>query len=209
MKRYQFIPYDLEATPLQIKTDSILGSDDYLTLCLYTADNTDIADYRSLGYFRIKFRDIIYIDIFPCGYNVPLIATPPPEINKIWTITKTSTSISIGCNGVQVLDFHFSDSQEASCDPNWSQAVAKIVFWVGNQGDDDNASDGYRGIPKCVSLPEIPHLELKTGELPVNQGSEVEVKCSAGYRLDGDDVITCNQGDKFVGETVCLSGRKR
>ena len=168
-----------------------------------------MADYRSLGYFRIKFRDIIYIDIYPCGYDVSLSATPPPEINKIWTIKKTSTSISIGCNGVKVLDFHFSDSQEASCVSNWSQVVAKIVFWVGGQGDDDNASDGYRGIPTCVSLPGIPHLELKTGEIPVNQGGEIEVKCRDGYRLDGDDVITCIQGDEFAGETVCLSGRKR
>ena len=107
-----------------------------------------------------------------------------------------------------MLDFNFSNGKDTKCVSHWSQAVAKIVFWVGGQGDDDNASDGYRGIPTCVSLPDIPHLELKTGVLPVNQGGEIEVKCRDGYRLDGDDVITCIQGDEFAGETVCLSGRK-
>ena len=87
----------------------------------------------------------------------------------------------------------------------WSQDVAKIVFFNNGYGDeDDNASDMYRRMPTCDSLPSIDNLELETGQLPVNQGTKITVKCTDGYSLEGDRVITCQQGNVFTGNPSCL-----
>ena len=115
----------------------------------------------------------------------------------------------IDCNGVKFLDLNFQTVGTAKCAAAWSKDVAKIAFWdngVGN--DDDTASDEYRKLPTCDSLPDIAH-EIISDTLPVNQGTEVTVKCNAGFTLEGDDVIICNQGSEFTGSSSCQKGLLR
>ena len=209
MVRQQFIEYDLESRPLQIQTDSVIGGEEYLTLIMYTEENDDINDYSDLGYFYIMFSNPITIHVAGC-LSKSFLNPFPIEPQKIWTITKSSTNLIIHCNEVKVFDLRF-DADGPECDSKWSKDVAKIAFWDnGGGGDDDTASDRYRSKPlSCDSLPDVPHLEIASGTLPVNQFTEVTVKCGVGFRLDGDDVITCDQGNHFIGSSTCLSGKGR
>lgn len=205
MIKQEFIDYDLEAHPLQIKTDSKTGSGDHLTLMLFKKETGDISRYNDLGYLGIRFRD-------PPGYwikhcykyrNLPPVSS---EEKKIWTFTKTSTNLIIDCNGQRVMDIEFG-SVSQFCATRWSQDVAKIAFYKGGDADDDTASDEYRIAPQtCTALPDTANLEIDSGTLPVEQGAKVTVKCSDGYRLEGNTIITCHQGKVFVGTSSCLKG---
>ena len=205
MVRLQFIDYDLESRPLQIQTDSVIGSEEYLTLVMYTEENDDIYSFKDLGYFYISFGNPITITVPSCSSNSKSFLTPLPlEPQKIWTVTKSSTNLIIHCNEVKVFEFRIgADGPE--CGSKWSKDVAKIVFW-----GIDTASDRYRSNSlTCDSLPDVPHLEMASGTLPVNQFTEVTVKCGVGFRLDGDDVITCDQGNNFIGSSTCLTSKGR
>ena len=204
MARDQFIDYDLESYSLQIKTDSETGSGEMVDLCVYTKDAGSVNDWRGIGYIYIKFSNPISYTAYPCT-NGQHLTTAPNEKQKIWTLTKTSTNLMIDCNGVKVFDLNF---QSASCATAWSQDVAKIVFWSrgGLSLTDDTASDGYRRASFCDSLPGVAHLEMISGTLPVYKGTEITVKCNVGFTLEGDDVITCNQGSEFIGSSSCQKG---
>ena len=127
------IDYDLEAHPLQIKTDSAAGSSEEVQVQLYTGDNTIGSIYL---YFSEYF--IESCNTYVSGYPV---ATPPAEQDKIWTISKTSTTLKIVCNGVEVLTYTFSESTQGNCPIKWSQDVTGIQFPSGQ------AADGYRQQP--------------------------------------------------------------
>ena len=94
MLRQQFIDYDLEEHPIQIKTDSIVESGDYLSLVLYPIDQ-DIEQYEI--YFDIKFSDTILYWVGKCTSELyqSFAAAMPLEQEKIWTITKTSTNLIV------------------------------------------------------------------------------------------------------------------
>ena len=186
------------------------GSGDYISLVLHRIDATNVEDYEEVGYIAIQFSSPLKYYVHHCydsqEWVLVRFPTPPPaEKNKIWTITKTFTNLVIDCNGVRVLNLNFKQHFRPKCASKWSQDVARIVFFNNGEGDeDDNASDMYRIIPKCDSLPNIAHLGNKSGKLPVNQGTEVTVKCSEGYILGGDSVITCQQEQEFTGNPLCL-----
>ena len=206
MVRHQFIDYDLEAHPLQIKTDSKTGSDEYINLIMYTEESDKIENYSDLGYLYIKFSN-------PASYWVKHcqdwqdITTLPSEQNKIWTFTKTSTNLIIDCNGVKVITINFK-AANSKCATKWSQDVVKIAFWKSGYTTDDTASDEYRMAPKtCTSLPDKANLEIESGKLPVEQGTEITVKCSEGFRLEGNSVLTCNHGNFLSSITSCLGGK--
>ncbi|KAL5249499.1 hypothetical protein ACHWQZ_G018378 [Mnemiopsis leidyi] len=210
VERHEFINYDLEGRPLQIKTDSETGSKDYLSLVLHKADATDVDDYVEVGYIEIQFSTPLKYYVHHCYVKtiwyelVAFPTTPPAEKNKIWTFTKSSTDLAIDCNGVRVLDLNFEKHSRAECATKWSQDVAKIVFYSKpGEENNDNASDMYRMIPTCHTLPEIAHLELLSGQLPVNQGTKVAVKCRERYSLEGDNLITCQQENVFTGNPSC------
>jgi hypothetical protein len=210
VERQKFINYDLEAHPLQIKTDSKTGSGDFLTLILYNNDTHDVTNYNDLGYFAIVFKDPFTYRIKHCTTEQTL-TTVPQKQNKIWTITKTSNTLIIECNGVKVIDLHFQNADQTGyCVKKWSQDVAKIAFWNGGDGDDDKASDKYRMAPKtCTSLPDIANLEIESSKLPVEQGTEITVKCNEGFRLEGNNILTCNHGNFLSSITSCLGGKNR
>jgi hypothetical protein len=205
--RQQFIEYDLEAHSLQIKTDSKTGSGDLLTLILYKKDTHDITKDKDLGYFAIRFYDPFTCWIKHCQ-RYEALTSVPREQNKIWTITKTSSALIIECNGVKVIDLNFQNADLTGCASKWSQDVAKIAFWNGGDVDDDTASDKYRMAPKtCTSLPDKANLEIESGKLPVEQGTEITVRCRDGLELEGSNVITCNRGNNFVGTPFCAKSK--
>ena len=124
------------STPLQIKTNSIVGSNDRILVFHYAPNMGFITG------FGIKFTSPVMYGLSYCAKDLVLPVQPPDELDKIWTITNTSTSLIISCNGVELLNFVFSDSNDSKCVPQWSRKVGYLKF--DNAG---KASDYYRAKP--------------------------------------------------------------
>eukprot|EP00116_Pleurobrachia_bachei_P015522 sb/3475784/ len=94
-----------------------------------------------IGGVGVKFTKPIQYVIGFCNTSL-LPVQPPEEVDKIWTIQKTATAVRIDCNGVEVLNYQFSDSSESSCVSRWGgDVVEKILFYAY-----DTASDSYRTV---------------------------------------------------------------
>ena len=128
------IPFDLESTPLQIKTDSAAGSGAQMVVRLYDEQKSHTSSLVIQFISPMKYR----VNHCVTSYTV-LPTQPPDDVDKIWTFTKTSTAFIISCNGVELLNYVFSDSSRSKCVPTWSRDVEKIDFHR-----NDSASDFYR-----------------------------------------------------------------
>jgi hypothetical protein len=138
------IEYDLEANPLQIKTDSAIGDGDWVDVAFYTAAETSLRSY--FAFVMIHFSSPMEYRIGNdqscggAGYT-EFPTAPPTEQDKVWTITLSSTSIKIDCNDVEVIDFVFSDYGD-DCTNTWADDVEQIAFYTNGI-----ASDEYRQQP--------------------------------------------------------------
>ena len=135
-----------------MKTDSEAGSAEIMTIMFYTAEHEDRSDFASIGYVSVKFLDVLEYHVHHCtndDYDYEEFQNAPPhEPNKIWTISKSSTDLSIDCNGVRVLDLNFASAVGSKCSDKWSQDVAKMWFWMEDDSEQDTASDAYRKLQK-------------------------------------------------------------
>ena len=93
--------------------------------------------------FWVQFTSLIKYRINFCNTWTDLPTQPPDEVDKIWTFNKTSTALIISCNGVEVLNYVFSDTSNDDCVPRWSRDVEKIQF----AATSDTASDYYKQPP--------------------------------------------------------------
>ena len=91
VQRSAKIPWDLEGTPFQIKTDSTLGSGDQIKVVMYDKDSSYIS------YVIVKFSSPMRYWINFCGSETDMSVQPPAEVDKIWTIDKTATAFIITC----------------------------------------------------------------------------------------------------------------
>ena len=138
--------FNLEEYSLNITTDSTLGSDDKVSVYLYTSQR-DWVGALGLNFFSTpKYR------ILPCNTDYTDFPTNlPPDNDKVWRVTLTRTSgirLVVHCNEEEVLNTLISDSTCGRSDWNtyWSREVAKIMFISG-----DTASDYYQPQPgSCV-----------------------------------------------------------
>ena len=135
------IDYDLENSPLQIKTDSLIGTDEKV----YVSFNSAGGDQA--GGVRLHLTSPPRYALVWCHrYTSLLIPTSlPTETDKIWTITLSRSTagirLTIQCNNKEVLDVELSST---FCDDTywssyWSKDVKKIRFT-----SSDTASDSYR-----------------------------------------------------------------
>ena len=130
------IPWDLEAIPLQIKTDSALGSDERIWVWMYNEDGSFI------GTVIVKFSSTMQYWIGSCTSTyTDLRVQPPVEVDKIWTITKTETAVIITCNNVEVLNYLFADGSNSDCVKRWDGNVVEQILF---DSSIDTASDFYR-----------------------------------------------------------------
>eukprot|EP00116_Pleurobrachia_bachei_P011088 sb/3471350/ len=107
---------------------------------MYTADD------ELIGGVTVRFTSPMKYSIGHCTEDLdPLPVHPGDEVKKIWIIRKTNTTLSIECNGVEVLNYQFSDSNETDCETRWEEDVMKIIFT-----QYDTASDGYEEKPTKV-----------------------------------------------------------
>ena len=129
------IPWDLEGTRLQIKTDSPLSSNGWIFVKMYDKDGSYINSVEINFSSPMKY----YI-----GHCTPewrdLPVQPPVEVDKIWTVTKTATAFIITCNNLEVLNYLFTDSSYGACVTRWGGDVVEEILFL----NVDKASDFYR-----------------------------------------------------------------
>ena len=96
------IEFDIETNPLEIKTDSAVGSGDRVEVYFRTSKG----DFG--GGIRISFEYNVRYALLWCTPSNYFPTKLPTARNKVWRITKTKTSedikFQIHCNGVEVLN---------------------------------------------------------------------------------------------------------
>ena len=138
MQRGVKIEWDLESTPLEVRTNSVLGSNDQVYVWFYSAG----VDYA--GTVGLYFTSTLQYSIYHCTSSTNLPVTPPSAADKVWRITLTRTAgvrVVIHCNDVEVLNRLLSSTcSNGAWSTIWNRDVAKIQFDSGR----DTASDYYR-----------------------------------------------------------------
>ena len=119
---------------LEIKTDSLIGSDDVMDLRFYTSQQ-EVA-----GGIKIFFKTTPLIHLHWCtnfrGINFD--TSLPPDLNKVWRILQISgIRVKIYCNEVEVLDYTLSDNNCPGGDWKnvWKGDVRKMAFSWGSAAD--------------------------------------------------------------------------
>ena len=108
MKHHELIDFDFDKYPIQLKTNSAIGSGEAIDVVFYVSTETDVGDWTNVGNVWIKFSDPMTYRVYHClteltTFNVPV----PVEINKIWEIVKTAADLRIICNSVEVAKIEF------------------------------------------------------------------------------------------------------
>ena len=135
-----YIDYDIETYPLQIMTDSVVGSEDLIRMRFFNESEA------GAGGFRVKFADPPQYKIGWCSTDWVTFTNIPEEQVRTWTITKTDTSVILACNGVEIVNYLFSESTTDDCVSYWSRDGVKMKF-MSEIDDIDTASDKYRAKP--------------------------------------------------------------
>ena len=107
MVKNTLINYDLEYSPLKIKTDSLIGSRDILKVYFYTSNG----QFAGGIIIRLNTNPEYYLHRCRESYE-SFPANPPADDNRIWKITKIldPLGITVHNNDVKILDFRFSDT---------------------------------------------------------------------------------------------------
>merc|ERR1712176_43859 len=120
--------------PLEIRTNSLLGSGDQIKVRFLTEDR------NQAGNLKIKFDSPPSYFIPDCMNLKKGFKLPSSEDGEyIWRVTKADGRIIVHCNGEEVINVSYADSAKAACREMWSEDTEAIEFM-----EEDNASDGYR-----------------------------------------------------------------
>ena len=137
MPRSQYIDFDPEKVPLEIHTNSVLGSDEYVLLYFKNAQ------IGNAGGIYIKFSSPPQYYLLYCSHWTDFPSTLPSATQRTWRITvDKGNRVMIHCNGVEVVNFPLSDqtcTYYRSWGQYWSKDVKKIYF-----SPHDTASDFYK-----------------------------------------------------------------
>jgi hypothetical protein len=132
------LDYDLENTPLQIKTDSEVGSNEQMAVNFLTAQE------KMAGGVRIIFASTVLYELGSCSIRATVLPTTLPSTKeKVFRITLSRTSgirLKIECNEEEILNVLMSDTtcSKSHWSTIWSEEVKKIRF-----NNYDTASDYY------------------------------------------------------------------
>ena len=134
-----FINFDLENSPLQIKTDGEVGSYEEVYVRFYSG-------LSLTGGVILYFSSPPRYRLYYCASYTILPTDLPSETDKVWTITLSKVSdeirVVIHCHDKEVLNVVLSDTtcSRSSWSYYWSKDVDKIHF----SSSVDTASDYYR-----------------------------------------------------------------
>ena len=138
------IDYDLENSPIEVKTNSLPGSGDVVGLYLYKDQ------WTQAGGIVLRFADSPpTFTLNTCTSSQRAYLTELPSGSyKVWKITLSRISgarkLVIHCNDLEVVNILMSDENcgRAEWRDQWSIDVMKISFQTW-----DSASEGYRTAP--------------------------------------------------------------
>ena len=118
VERGQWVDWDLEMIPLQIQTDSHIGSGNSISIEMFSAENLGIVINL---YSPVRFK----IGYCTNGWK-PLPIQPTDKLNNIWEIAKTNTFLTISCNGVRLLVYNMTVLA-----PN-VRIHGPVIKWIGS-----------------------------------------------------------------------------
>ena len=142
VQREVYIDHDLEATPLEIKTNSTDWSLEKVRLRFFSAQE------EMAGGVSFYFRSPAQYYVYHCNdHFINLPSNLPTTTNKVWKITLIKTSdvrLIIHCDFVEVVNILMSDSScaKSAWSSYWTRDVEKIWF-----RSTDRSSDYYRAEP--------------------------------------------------------------
>ena len=123
------IDYDINTTPLEIRSDSVSGSGDVVDVYFYTSQGEEA------GGVGFKLTSPPQYNIYDCIYSWTNFTTDLSTARvKIWRITVIRASGMIGlqilCNGEEVLNTVLSRSVcfYSNWNSVWNTDIAKINF---------------------------------------------------------------------------------
>ena len=140
MQRDTTIPFDLEATSLEIKTNSVPGRGDRLKVKFYSNGNYAGNFYLYLGGSGTLFGIHYCITDGVVTTNL----TPTADHVMVFRITRISGDhprVIVHCNDVEILNIELSETvcNHSMWKHYWRTAVNRIKFDSG-----DRASDSFR-----------------------------------------------------------------
>jgi hypothetical protein len=135
------LDHDLETTPLEIKIDSEVGSDEQMVVIFHTAQGS------TAGVVQISFTSTVQYRLGWCTSSrtdFPKTTTLPSTEEKVFRITLTRTSgvrLKIHCNEEEIVNVLISGT---TCSySSWSTIWSRDVEWI-RFNNSDTASDYYR-----------------------------------------------------------------
>ena len=133
---------DLETIPLEIKTDSTIGSGDHVFVIFTTSGR----EFVGIVWIHFFSTPRYYIDKCMSDSFTNFTVSLPTEVEKVWRITLNRNSgirLLIHCNNVEVVNILMSDStcSDSAWSTYWSRTVGKVYFYYPNY---NTASDYYR-----------------------------------------------------------------
>ena len=144
------IDFDLENYPLQIKTDSEVGSDEEIRVMFYDDGENLIG-----GIYLYLMSTPQYFIGYCSSSHVDIPNDLPSETEKVWTITFKRTSdivtLLVHCNEVEVFNVVISDTicKSGFAARYWSKEPASKILFVSEGNYLDTASDYYRQGKYC------------------------------------------------------------
>lgn len=126
------IGISLDASPVQVRTDSTIGSGDILWV-RFVEPLTD----NGPG-IKIVFSDPAIYSIGYCADNYNQF-TVCAGSERVWTISKQTGRIILICNAEVIFDIDYAASTNSLCNYFWSLYFGQMKFQGG-----DTASDSYR-----------------------------------------------------------------
>ena len=135
------ISFDIDTTPLQIQTDSVLGSGDVMFV-RFVGQNSS----GTVG-IDVIFTNPPTYDIGHCGTRTDF-ALPGTEKYRIWTFKKQDNTLQLLCNGAEIYNLNYTEYlDDETCGEKWSLDFTHLRF-VKSASLTDTASDFYRPYTK-------------------------------------------------------------
>ena len=133
------IDQDLENSPLYVKTDSVVGSDEIIEVKFFTAQGAEA------GGILIHFKSFPQYMLHFCksSSNIPIVL--PSATDKVWRIILTRSPeirLIIHCNDVVVINVLISDCDDGEWTTYWTRDVERIQFLYLDTASDFYSSQG-------------------------------------------------------------------
>eukprot|EP00116_Pleurobrachia_bachei_P010536 sb/3470798/ len=140
------IPWDLENTPIEFKTDSTLGTKDYVRFAFIKIKKDGSSHWLTALWIHFSGNGI-GINIGACSNsNKNIDMNQCQGYDRIWTVQKGEDYLETFCNGVSIFNYQFSDGSDYCREALQGDTVDAIRFATTKDANGSTAADFYRGL---------------------------------------------------------------